>query len=149
MFLSKGNFPFSKQSSLDFNEAVILRSQFLLAQFLNGTRVKPHEFCAHFDINHKSISCLFSSTPVTIDSSSTWLCLNPTENIVATKMAMNGDSETKPKGTILVTGGGGYIGSHSILSLLENGYEVVAIDNFTNSVQGRNPIRRRSLSYCQ
>jgi len=55
---------------------------------------------------------------------------------VATKMAMNGDSETKPKGTILVTGGGGYIGSHSILSLLENGYEVVAIDNFTNSVQG-------------
>jgi len=40
------------------------------------------------------------------------------------------------KGTILVTGGGGYIGSHSILSLLENGYEVVALDNFTNSVQG-------------
>ena len=55
-------------------------------------------------------------------------------------MAMNGDSETKAKGTILVTGGGGYIGSHSILSLLENGYEVVAIDNFTNSVQGRNPM---------
>ena len=60
-------------------------------------------------------------------------------------MAMNGDSETKTKGTILVTGGGGYIGSHSILSLLENGYEVVAIDNFTNSVQGRNPLSRRSL----
>ena len=40
------------------------------------------------------------------------------------------------KGTILVTGGGGYIGSHSILSLLENGYQVVAIDNFTNAVQG-------------
>ena len=42
----------------------------------------------------------------------------------------------EPKGTILVTGGGGYIGSHSILSLLENGYEVVALDNFINSVQG-------------
>ena len=53
-------------------------------------------------------------------------------------MAMNGDSEVRPRGAILVTGGGGYIGSHSILSLLENGYEVVALDNFTNSVQGKN-----------
>jgi UDP-glucose 4-epimerase len=34
---------------------------------------------------------------------------------------------------ILVTGGCGYIGSHAIIDLLENGYEVVSIDNFSNS----------------
>jgi len=36
------------------------------------------------------------------------------------------------KDSILVTGGGGYIGSHTIISLLRNGYNVVAIDNFSN-----------------
>lgn len=36
--------------------------------------------------------------------------------------------------TIFVTGGAGYIGSHCIVELLEGGYDVVAIDNFTNSV---------------
>lgn len=36
--------------------------------------------------------------------------------------------------TVFVTGGAGYIGSHCVLSLLEAGYDVVAIDNFTNSV---------------
>lgn len=36
--------------------------------------------------------------------------------------------------TIFVTGGAGYIGSHCIVELLENGYDVVAIDNFANSV---------------
>lgn len=34
---------------------------------------------------------------------------------------------------ILVTGGCGYIGSHTIVSLIENGYDVVCIDNFSNS----------------
>ena len=34
---------------------------------------------------------------------------------------------------ILVTGGAGYIGSHTILELLNQNYGVVAIDNFTNS----------------
>ncbi|XP_035773184.1 UDP-glucose 4-epimerase-like isoform X1 [Anopheles albimanus] len=38
------------------------------------------------------------------------------------------------KGTVLVTGGAGYIGSHTVVSLLEAGYAVVALDNFTNSV---------------
>ena len=32
--------------------------------------------------------------------------------------------------SILITGGGGYIGSHTIISLLNNGYNIVAIDNF-------------------
>ncbi|KAL6435323.1 hypothetical protein ACFW04_005382 [Cataglyphis niger] len=36
--------------------------------------------------------------------------------------------------TIFVTGGAGYIGSHCIVELLECGYNVVAIDNFANSV---------------
>ena len=35
--------------------------------------------------------------------------------------------------TIFVTGGAGYIGSHTVLELLESGYNVVAADNFSNS----------------
>lgn len=34
---------------------------------------------------------------------------------------------------ILVTGGAGFIGSHTIVDLIENGFEVVSIDNFSNS----------------
>ena len=34
--------------------------------------------------------------------------------------------------SILVTGAGGYIGSHTIISLLKNGHTVIAIDNFSN-----------------
>lgn len=35
--------------------------------------------------------------------------------------------------TILVTGGAGYIGSHTVIELLENNYEVVIVDNLSNS----------------
>ncbi len=35
--------------------------------------------------------------------------------------------------TVLVTGAAGYIGSHTVLALLEAGHEVVAVDNFCNS----------------
>lgn len=34
---------------------------------------------------------------------------------------------------ILVTGGCGYIGSHTIVDLIEHGFEVVSVDNFSNS----------------
>ena len=34
---------------------------------------------------------------------------------------------------ILVTGGAGYIGSHTCVELLHAGYEIVVVDNFTNS----------------
>lgn len=34
---------------------------------------------------------------------------------------------------ILVTGGAGYIGSHTIVDLIEHGFDVISIDNFSNS----------------
>lgn len=34
---------------------------------------------------------------------------------------------------ILVTGGAGYIGSHTIIDLIDSGFEVVSVDNFINS----------------
>jgi UDP-glucose 4-epimerase len=39
---------------------------------------------------------------------------------------------TKQK-TIFVTGGAGYIGSHSFVELLNSGHEVVVVDNLSNS----------------
>ena len=35
--------------------------------------------------------------------------------------------------TILVTGGAGYIGSHACVELLQSGYEIVVLDNLSNS----------------
>lgn len=35
--------------------------------------------------------------------------------------------------TILITGGSGYIGSHTCLAMLENGYKIVVLDNLSNS----------------
>ena len=41
---------------------------------------------------------------------------------------------------ILVTGGAGYIGSHTCVELLEAGHEVVVVDNLCNS--SKEAIRR-------
>ena len=37
------------------------------------------------------------------------------------------------KKNILLTGGAGYIGSHVCIELIKKGYQVVIIDNFSNS----------------
>jgi UDP-glucose 4-epimerase len=41
---------------------------------------------------------------------------------------------TSERPFVLVTGGAGYIGSHTMLELLASGFEVVCIDNFCNSL---------------
>ncbi|RZC32658.1 UDP-glucose 4-epimerase [Asbolus verrucosus] len=38
----------------------------------------------------------------------------------------------KPNGTVLVTGGAGYVGSHTVVELLNSNYSVIAIDNLVN-----------------
>ena len=54
---------------------------------------------------------------------------------------------------VLVTGGAGYIGSHTCLELLDAGYRVTVIDNLANA--SREALRRveeltgRSLAFCQ
>ena len=40
----------------------------------------------------------------------------------------------RPK--ILVTGGAGFIGSHTVVDLVENGYEPIIVDDFSNSDRG-------------
>ena len=36
---------------------------------------------------------------------------------------------------ILVTGGAGYIGSHTVVELIHSGYGVVVVDNLSNSCE--------------
>lgn len=46
---------------------------------------------------------------------------------------------------ILLTGGAGYIGSHTYLALIESGFEVVILDNFANAKQDV-PARLKDIS---
>ena len=48
-------------------------------------------------------------------------------------------------GTVLVTGGAGYIGSHACVALIEAGYEVVVFDNLCNSSAGGSGAGRKDL----
>ena len=47
---------------------------------------------------------------------------------------------------ILVTGGAGYIGSHTCVELLNAGYDVVVVDNLCNS-KGR--VTEKSEANCR
>lgn len=48
--------------------------------------------------------------------------------------AMNAtDQERSTAGAVLVTGGAGYIGSHTVVELLDAGYDVVVVDDLSNS----------------
>ncbi len=42
-------------------------------------------------------------------------------------------SKREVRGSILVTGGAGYIGSHTCIELLQAGFQIVVVDNFCNS----------------
>lgn len=35
--------------------------------------------------------------------------------------------------SILVAGGAGYVGSHTVVKLIEEGFKVVVVDNFSNA----------------
>ena len=50
---------------------------------------------------------------------------------------------------ILVTGGAGFIGSHTCVELLEAGYEVVIVDNFSNFMRQIFLTLRRSKRYLK
>ena len=42
-----------------------------------------------------------------------------------------------PGKTILVTGGAGYIGSHSVIELVDAGYDIIVVDNLVNASMGK------------
>jgi UDP-glucose 4-epimerase len=54
---------------------------------------------------------------------------------------------------ILVTGGAGYIGSHTCLELLNTGHDVVVLDNLSNSsVESLNRVQQlaqKSLKFVE
>lgn len=48
-------------------------------------------------------------------------------------------------GNVLVTGGSGYIGSHTVLELIEEGFRVVVIDNLGNAYKGEESDKPEAL----
>ncbi|MBS0231709.1 MAG: SDR family NAD(P)-dependent oxidoreductase, partial [Proteobacteria bacterium] len=51
----------------------------------------------------------------------------------------------KISGTVLVTGAAGYIGSHTVLALLREGYRVIALDDYSNA---RRDVPERVAHLC-
>lgn len=54
---------------------------------------------------------------------------------------------------LLITGGTGYIGSHTIVELLQSGYQAVALDNLSNSskdtLQHIRNITRKDITFYE
>ena len=56
-------------------------------------------------------------------------------SLVNRDFAVQNANTTMKKGKVLVTGGAGFIGSHTTVELIEAGYEVVIVDDLSNSEQ--------------
>ena len=54
---------------------------------------------------------------------------------------------------VLVTGGAGFVGSHSVLELLQAGHEVVCVDNLVNAAAGEGdgalPVALQRVSHTE
>lgn len=72
---------------------------------------------------------------------------------VSSGLRQGSDNIKENEMTILVTGGAGYIGSHTLVQLLDEGLEVVVIDNLCNSsvesLQRVEAITGRSVQFYQ
>ena len=51
---------------------------------------------------------------------------------------------TGSENTVLVTGGAGYIGSHTVLALLDAGFQVVVLDNLSTGRRAAVPRWRQA-----
>jgi len=49
--------------------------------------------------------------------------------------------------TILVTGGAGYVGTHTVVELVNDGYDVIVMDNLVNASMGKH-LFDQSCSSC-
>ena len=53
--------------------------------------------------------------------------------------------------SVIITGGAGYIGSHTVVELFNNGYKPIIIDNLCNSsiknIEGINKILRKEIKW--
>ncbi|XP_025110998.1 UDP-glucose 4-epimerase-like isoform X2 [Pomacea canaliculata] len=54
-------------------------------------------------------------------------------SVVSSNLQRNYSAMSNSDKTILMTGGAGYVGSHTVLEFLQLGYSVVVVDNFSNS----------------
>jgi len=51
----------------------------------------------------------------------------------------------KEQKTILVVGGAGFIGSHTVVELLEAGYHVIVLDNLSNAAAGKGNVNAKGF----
>lgn len=49
---------------------------------------------------------------------------------------------------VLVTGGAGYVGSHTVVELLAAGYDVVVLDNLSNASMGKHKLSAMFDKHC-